>query len=180
VIRSSRYVVDPGATSIGGAKPARSFNWRLTRVHRGLFLCFVFGLAQGCYVYTPVITTPAPPAYISLEISDRGRIGLGGLIGPAATRVEGVLQSETDSLYAVNVASVGYLNGQSNRWSGEPLAVRKEFIAHVSERRFSRSRTALATSSVIGGILLFALSRGLLGSGTTPGEPKPGEPPSQN
>ena len=172
MIGSSRYV-EAGGTSISGAKLACSFNWRLTRVYRGLFLCFVFGLAQGCYVYTPVITTPAPSAYISLEISDR-------LIGPAATRVEGVLQSETDSLYAVNVASVGYLNGQSNRWSGEPLAVRKEFIAHVSERRFSRSRTALATSSLIGGILLFALSRGLLGSGTTPGEPKPGEPPSQN
>ena len=131
-------------------------------------------LGQGCYVYTPVLGSPEPPAYLALDLSDQGRVGLGGLIGPAATRVEGVLRSETDSGFALSVSAVEYLNGQSNRWSGEPLTLQKNFVANVRERRFSRGRTALATGGALGGILLFAVTRGLLGAGSeAPGDPLP-------
>jgi len=122
---------------------------------------------QGCYVYTPVMGPPPPTTYVALDITDRGRVGLGDLIGPAATRVEGVVRSETDSAYALNVASVVYLNGQSNKWSGEPLLVRKDFIGNLRERKFSRGRTALAAGSAVGGVLLFALTRGLFGFGSS-------------
>jgi hypothetical protein len=147
------------------AKPAQSGVGHLHGALCGILLCFASGLVQGCYVYTPVTGAPAPTTYVALDITDRGRVGLGDLIGPAATRVEGVLQSQTDSAYALNVTSVGYLNGQSNRWSGEPLMVRKDFIGNLRERKFSRGRTALATGSAVGGILVFALTRGLFGFG---------------
>lgn len=161
-----RSVAEIGAKSTTWcAKPTQSGVGHLHGALRGILLCFASGLIQGCYVYTPVMGHPAPTAYVALDITDRGRVGLGDLIGPAATRVEGVVQSETDSVYALNVASVGYLNGQSNRWSGEPLTVRKDFIGSVRERKFSRGRTALATGSAVGGVLLFALTRGLLGFG---------------
>lgn len=154
-----------GANSTRCAKPAHSGVWRLNGVLCGILLYFASGFVQGCYVYTPVMGAPAPTTYVALDITDRGRVGLGDLIGPAATRVEGVLRSETDSAYALSVASVGYLNGQSNRWRGEPLLVRKDFIGNLRERKFSRGRTALATGSAVGGVLIFALTRGLLGVG---------------
>ena len=133
----------------------------------GILLACTAGPMQGCYVYTPVMGPPPPTTYVALDITDRGRVGLGDLIGPAATRVEGVVRAETDSTYALNVASVGYLNGQSNKWSGEPLLLRKDFIGNVRERKFSRSRTALVTGSAVGGVLLFALTRGLFGFGSS-------------
>lgn len=167
------------AKSMRCAKPAHSGVWRLNGALCGILLSFASGLIQGCYVYTPVMGRPAPTAYVALDITDRGRVGLGDLIGPAATRVEGVLQSETDSVYALNVASVGYLNGQSNRWSGEPLTVRKDFIGNVRERKFSRGRTALATGTGIGGVLFFALTRGLFGFGSSGSGGKGGDPAEQ-
>lgn len=144
-----------------------------------LVLGLTAAIGQGCYVYTPVVGRPEPPAYLALDLSDQGRVGLGGLIGPAATRVEGVLRSETDSGFALNVSSVEYLNGQSNRWSGEPLMLQKNFVANVRERKFSRSRTALATGGAVGGILVFALTRGLLGTGSGGPDRDPKEPGEQ-
>jgi hypothetical protein len=145
----------------------------------GLLLACIAALMQGCYVYTPVMGPPSPTTYVALDITDRGRVGLGDLIGPAATRVEGVVRSETDSAYALNVASVVYLNGQSNKWSGEPLLVRKDFIGSLRERKFSRGRTALATGSAVGGLLFFALTRGLFGFGSSGSDGKGGGPAEQ-
>lgn len=90
---------------------------------------------------------------------------MGELIGPSAATIEGNLRSENDSVYALNVTGVQYLRGQTNRWSGEPLTVRKEFVARARERQFSRSRTALTVGLAAGGIVAFAISRGLFGSG---------------
>ena len=153
------------AKSARCAETAHPRIWRPIRVMCAVSLFLGLAPTQGCYVYTPVPGTPAPATYIAVDLTDRGRIGLGELIGPAATRVEGVLQSETDSIYALNVAAVGYMNGQSNRWSGEPLSVRKDFITNVRQRKFSRGRTALASGGALGGILFFALTRGLFGFG---------------
>lgn len=171
---SNRNVADPGARSKPGVQPAHSGIRRLGGTLCGVLLLFTSGLVQGCYIYTPVTSRPEPTSYVALDITDRGRVGLGDLIGPAATRVEGVVKAETDSTYALSVASVGYLNGQSNRWSGEPLMVRKDFIANLRERKFSRGRTALVTGTAVGGVLLFALTRGLFGFGSTGSDGKEG------
>jgi hypothetical protein len=174
VRHSSSDAADPGAKPTRCAKPAHSGVRRMGGVLCGLLLSFTSGLLQGCYVYTPVMGHPAPTSYVALDITDRGRVGLGDLIGPAATRVEGVVKAETDSTYALSVASVGYVNGQSNRWNGEPLMVRKDFIGNLRERKFSRGRTALAAGSALGGVLVFALTRGLFGFGSTGSDGKEG------
>lgn len=109
-----------------------------------------------------------------MELNDKGRIGLGERVGPAATSVEGLLQSQTDSVYLIQVSSVAYVNGQSNRWNGEQLTVRKDFIKDLSERKFSRSRSTLAGAALAAGVVLFAISRNLLGFGNSSREPVPG------
>lgn len=135
-------------------------------VFRGLILAFLLGVSQGCYVYPPVSTAPAPGQQLRFELNDRGRVGLGESIGNSAERLEGVLLSDSDSAYSVKVVSVTYLNGQSNRWNGESLLVSKAFVRDVKEREFSRSRSFLTAAAVVGGAVLLIITRGLLGSGT--------------
>ena len=137
------------------------------RIAGGFLLAFLSGVASGCYVNTPVVTAPVAGTQLDMELTDRGRVGLGESIGPAATTVEGTLQSQTDSAYMIRVASVGYVNGQSNKWNGEPLTIQKEFVKDVSERRFSRSRSFLAAAIVTAGVVAFAITRNLLGAGNS-------------
>jgi hypothetical protein len=103
---------------------------------------------------------------VLLSLNDQGRVGLGPSIGGASTQVEGVLQPGMDSAYSLKVVSVSYLNGQRNKWSGEPLVVSRGFVRDVKLREFSKSRSALTTAAVIGGSLLFIVTRSILGGGS--------------
>jgi hypothetical protein len=137
------------------------------RIAGGFLLVFLNGVASGCYVNTPLVAAPVPGSQLDMELNDQGRVGLGESVGPAATTVEGTLQSLTDSAYMIRVASVGYVNGQSNKWNGEPLAIQKVFVKDVSERRFSRSRSFLAAAIFTAGVVAFAVTRNLLGAGNS-------------
>lgn len=141
--------------------PSR-LKWAVGRVS---LVAFLLGVG-GCYVYPPVVTTPAPGAELRLDLDDRGRAGLGNLIGPAAASVQGVLQNGSDSAFALKVTSVTYMNGQSNKWTGERLVVPKAFVISMRERKFSRSRTWLTSAGIVGVVGGFIVSRALRGTGT--------------
>ena len=133
---------------------------------------------SGCYTSVPVTTTPAPGSTLVLDLNDRGRVALGDSIGSSAARLEGVVQSSSDSSYVLRVSSVRYLNGQSNQWSGEPLTVRANLVGSAQERKFSRSRTWALGLGVAAAVLAVFLTTDLLGSGNPsrdPGTPPPNE-----
>lgn len=149
---------------------------RWGRVCRCGLLAFAAGMSSGCYVYTPVATTPEPGARLAFDLNDRGRVGLGDRIGVSASKVEGTLKSNGDSAYQLSVISVEYLNGQRNNWTGEPLTVAREFVGGVKQRQFSRSRTWLTAAALTAGSIVFIVTRGLLGFGSAerdPGSPEP-------
>lgn len=159
-----------GSTSApSGAEVRLPGRWR--RVAGGFLLAFLNGVASGCYINTPVVAAPAPGDRLDLELNDRGRVGLGHSVGPAAITVEGMLQSQTDSAYNIRVASVVYVNGQSNKWNGEPLTIQRDFVKDVSERKFSRSRSFLAAGILTAGVLAFAVTRNILGAGNSDRDP---------
>ena len=135
-----------------------------TRFTGGLLLVFLLGVMQGCYVYSPVSAAPSPGMVVALDLTDRGRADLGDLVGSGAARIEGTLQSETDSAYMLNVASVRYQRGVTAVWSGEPVTVGKTAVYRVSERQFSRGRTFVAAGAVIAAIVAIA-SRNISGFG---------------
>ena len=137
------------------------------KVRGGVWLVASLLGVGGCYVYPPVETVPTPGTDVRLDLDDRGRAGLGGLIGSSAASIEGVLQTNPDSAYQLRVTSVVYTNGQSNRWNGERLTVPTVFVVNARERKFSRSRTYLTAAGVVVGLGAFIASRGLLGSGST-------------
>jgi hypothetical protein len=147
------------------------------KVMRGFLLAYLSGVASGCYVNMPVVAAPQPGAVLNFDLNDRGRVGLGENLGPAVLSIQGTLGSQTDSVYAIGVSQVGYLNGQSNKWNGEALTIPKAFVRDVSERKYSRSRTYLVAAAAAAGFVAFAASRHLLGLGSPdrdPGTQPPG------
>lgn len=136
-----------------------------SRIGRAALLMFLFGFTSGCYTVTPLQTAPVPGNTLVMDLNDQGRVGLGPSIGSAASQVEGVLQSKTDSAYVLAVTRVGYLNGQSNRWTNEPLTIRSDLVRELRQRSFSRGRTALMTGVGLGTVAVLIATLSLIGSG---------------
>lgn len=139
-----------------------------SRAARCYVLTFLLGVSTGCYVYPPVVTTPSPGVELRLDLNDSGRAALGNLIGQSAANVQGVLQSPPDTAYVLDVTSVTYLRGQTNKWSGEPVTVSKGFVANTTQRTLSKSRTWLTAGAMVAVAAVFIASRGLNGSGGEP------------
>ena len=129
----------------------------------------------GCYASMPVNGTPATGTTVVLDLNDRGRVALGEQIGPSATSVEGKVAAASDSAYSLRVSSVSYLNGQSNRWSGEPLTVPANLVSRATQRSFSRGRTTLLGVAAAATLAVLITSTNLIGSasGGAKGNPPP-------
>lgn len=113
-----------------------------------------------------------------LDLNDRARVALGDRIGPSAAQIEGELTERTDSSYSVRIASVHYLNGQTNQWSGEQFTVRSDLVGQAWQRDFSRARTiGLAAGAAVGLVALIAGIK-LVGSGGGSGGGGNPPPPS--
>jgi hypothetical protein len=131
---------------------------------------FLVASVAGCYIYSAAPATPAPGSQLLLDLTDRGRVGLGDSVGAGAKTIEGTAISTTDSAYSLRVSRVSYLNGQSNNWTGERLLVPRSFVTNAKEQKFSKSRTWLTAAAVGAGVIAFIASRGLLGFGSGGGE----------
>ncbi len=129
-------------------------------------LLVISGFSSGCYTAVPFTSTPVAGQVLVMDLNDNGRVALGPSIGPAATQVEGTLDTRTDSAYVVKVQSVVYMNGSSNRWTNEPLTIRTDLVRELRERKFSRSRTAMLAAGTVGVVVAFIATRAILGSGT--------------
>ncbi len=133
------------------------------------------GISTGCYSTVPAATTPVPGQVLVMDLNDKGRVALGPSIGSSATRVEGLLDSRTDSAYVMKVRSVVYMNGSSQRWTEEPLTIQTDLVRELKERKFSPSRTALFSAGSVGTILAFIATRSLLGIGNPERDDRTGE-----
>ena len=89
-----------------------------------------------------------------------------GTSGGALAAYDEAVAASSDSSYVLRVESVRYLNGQSNRWAGEPLAVRTDLVSQARERQFSRKRSWALGLGTVAAILTVALTTDLLGSGS--------------
>jgi hypothetical protein len=139
-------------------------------------LCAIAGafLVAGCYSLQPVGgTVPEPGNVIGLDITDAGRVALGGSMGPEIVRVEGRLMSSDASEFVVGILAVQLLRGGEQVWHGETVHIKREFVSSIYERRFSKTRTLVA-GAVGAGIIAVLASKSLLGVFT----PEEGKGPS--
>ena len=129
--------------------------------------------ATGCYANVPVWEgTPTPQSDITVGLTDRGRTKLAAQIGPGARHVTGRLVSLTDSAYVIRVTTVDYIsNSSAGMWTGEEVAVPRDFVSGVAERRFSRGRTWLTVGISVAAMAL-ATTIVIKGFGADPGSTK--------
>ena len=121
-------------------------------------------IATGCYALQPVTGQPLPlGTVLSLSINDAGRAVLGGTMGPEISSIEGRLIQRDSAEYVLAVAQVSLLRGGEQVWAGERIRIKTEFVNAVSEKRFSRTRTAIVTTAVVG-VVALVISQGILGS----------------
>jgi hypothetical protein len=131
----------------------------------------------GCYASMPVNGAPAAGSTVVLDLNDRGRVALGEQVGPSARTIEGQVASASDSTYSLRVSSVSYLNGQSNRWSGEPLTVPANLVSRATQRSFSRGRTTLLGVAAAATLAVLIKSTNLIGSASGGDKGNPSPPP---
>jgi len=108
---------------------------------------------------------PDPGTVIGLDITDAGRVALGGAMGPEIDQVEGKLIAKDTTGYLVGVTSLHLLRGGEQVWHGEQVQIKKEYVSSVYQRRFSRSRSAALAAVGIGAVALIA-TRSIFPSGS--------------
>jgi hypothetical protein len=134
---------------------------RLTRL-TGIALAGV--LVAGCYTLQPTMgMSPEIGNEMAFDITDVGRVGLGGSMGPEIAQVEGRLVSRENAEYLVAVSNVKYLRGGEQRWKGEQVRLKSEYVATTYQRHFSKTRTIALSAAGLGGAA-FLLTRSLIGS----------------
>lgn len=121
-------------------------------------------IPAGCYSLRPAVSAlPNPGERVALDVTDAGRVTLGGTMGPEISRIDGLLiDSETDS-FLLSVQSVRFLRGGYQSWSGERVRINREHVGTMYRRQLSRTRTAAFTAIAVGGFAVL-VSRGVFGN----------------
>lgn len=110
---------------------------------------------------------------MGFDITDAGRLALGGSMGPEIAQIEGRLVEKNPAEYTVAVSEIHLLRGGNQVWHGETVHIKSEYVSTLYERRFSKSRS-LAMGAV-GVAVIAAIAKGSLAGLTnaTRGEPVP-------
>jgi hypothetical protein len=118
----------------------------------------------ACYEYVPIATaTPTVGQLVELQVTDRGRVGLGDRFGAGVQLITGRLVSEQGNDLVVSVTSVKNISGETTQWSRDTTRVDKSFIATVKGRQLSTTRTVLM--ALAGGAAVYLIvSSKLLGA----------------
>ena len=121
---------------------------------------------QACYSYVRVDSqAPAPSGqYVELQITDRGRVGLGERFGAGVRQISGTVVAQQANALMLSVDRISNIDGAMDRWSGDTTRIDRNFIGSMTERRLSPSRTALLAISA-GAAIYVTMASGLLGSG---------------
>lgn len=124
------------------------------------------GLLGACYTYRLVPSGSIQPATrVAVVLSDYGRLEASRQIGPQAARVEGAVLEANDTAYLLAVSGVKPITGSWVKWSGEPVNMRRDYVALTYERRPSRGRTALLIGGGAFTVLTLMVNLNILGFG---------------
>jgi len=121
----------------------------------------------GCYDLEPVGTvTPATESRVAFDVTDAGRVALGGSMGPEIDQIEGYLKSADSTTYTVAVTTVRFLrDGGEQKWTGETVRLRKEYVSRSYVRTLSKGRT-IALAAVGVAAVAFLAGRQLISEGS--------------
>jgi hypothetical protein len=131
---------------------------------------FVLLVLCGCYITTPVPTTPAPAVGTKLhvQLTDNGTTTLAQYLGPNVSYIDGRLLSETDTNVALAVSGTTLRSGDEQYWKGETVSLPHSAIATVQVKKVSWWRSAL----LAGGAVAVASTITLAAGGFNGGGPR--------
>jgi len=123
----------------------------------------------GCYYYRPLTRAPEPEMGLSVTLTDSGTERLWRYLGPDVETLRGRLLTADDTAYALAVSAVDLRHGTTLGWKGERVAVNRNLVAALSERRFSAGRTALTSTLSAAGFWLTLQAFKVIGGGRASG-----------
>ena len=137
--------------------------WRRVRAGAFVALAALVPTLTACYEYVPTASTSPVGQLVELQITDRGRVGLGDRFGAGVQYIMGRLVAEQGNDLVISVGSIKNIEGETHVWSGDTTRVNKDFIATVKGRQLSTTKTAVM--ALAGGVALYLIvSTKLLGA----------------
>lgn len=122
-------------------------------------------LLTACYTLQPIGgAAPVDGRQLAFDVTDAGRVALGGAMGPSITRIEGRLLRRENDEFVVAVSSVTFIGGGTQAWSGETVRVQPGHIGTVYEKRLSKGRTVTLVALGVGA-MAFIVTRSVVGGG---------------
>lgn len=126
----------------------------LTRI----VLAAVLTVATACHDRVPIgLSTPVAEVRVIAKLTDIGAQQMAGKIGPAATEIEGYIQSATDSVWSIRLVRVDQLGGYSTHWTQELVDFPRSALNAPVERRLNKKKSWLAAGAVAVGLSLARL-----------------------
>jgi hypothetical protein len=130
-------------------------------------------LLSGCYTYQPLTRpTPEAGAEVRATLAQPVPLQVGDLTIHDVDRIEGQVHSADGDTVRVWGAWLHTRSGGRHSANGGSLALPRDRIATIEQRRLSPARSALA-ALVVGGVVaaLFTLVEGALGGSGNSGQP---------
>lgn len=98
---------------------------------------------NSCYTTIPVTATPRPGGELVLDMTTEATDRMSGFLGRGVVGIRGrLLAWERDSI-VVSMVATRIARGVEQLWNGERVAIPREAIARITERRVDRGRTSL-------------------------------------
>jgi hypothetical protein len=137
-----------------------------TRSASGLLLASIAAFNVGCYAAIPISGESLRIGRsVSAELTDAGTAEMASQVGPRIRSLFGDVNGATDETLVLALRSATDYRGIESFWNGEHVTVPRADIAHISERRLSRSRTALITAGLLAGLYVAGRGFGLFSGG---------------
>lgn len=117
------------------------------------FLAFASLLLCGCYVSVPVNTpSPALGTKVEVQLTDDGSQSLARYLGRNVTGVDGRLVSANDSSLSLSVSQVSLSDGDDQFWKGEQVALPRNAIATIRQKKLSVWRSGLLAGALLAAV----------------------------
>jgi hypothetical protein len=144
------------------------------RVTAGM-VAILFANLTACTEYVPVrgAVAAGPASQVRVTLTDEGTIDVAPRLGLRAERLEGVLQSMSDSSLTLMVRKVSRQGGIEDTYAGEQILLPRRDFDAVETGKTAVSRSILLTGAIIAGALLVARGAGDFSGGKSGGTPPP-------
>lgn len=134
-------------------------------------------LLTACYKLVPLAgETPSGESQVVVEFTDAGAERMGGLLGAAVISARGRPLAWTSDTIALAMLATARRNGEEQFWKGERIAIARDVVSRVYERRLDKGKTTLF--ALTGAALAFGAQQVI--QGRSSGTPRPPNlPPGQ-